>query len=109
MNKSDLIELVAYDNGCSVLAAKAIVSEIFSGMTDTLVAGGRVEIRGFGSFAIKGYESYAGKNPRTGVRIVVAAKKVPFFKVGKELRERILEVKQVRHARKPGLKSGGNK
>ena len=90
MNKSDLVLLVAGRKGCSVAAAKAIVDEIFSSMTDALVAGGRIEIRGFGSFALKEYEPYVGRNPRTGVNAFVAAKRNPVFKVGAELKNRIL-------------------
>ena len=89
MNKSDLIELVANGRDCSVSVAKTIVDEIFFSMTDALVAGDRIEIRGFGSIAIKKYESYIGRNPRTGVSTVVAAKKHPIFKIGRELNDRI--------------------
>ena len=89
MNKSDLIEAFANEKGCSVIVAKAIVDETFSSMTDALVAGGRVEIRGFGCLAVKKIESYIGKNPKSGVSVVVAAKKVPFFKIGRELSKRI--------------------
>ena len=89
MNKSDLIESVAKEKSCSVIVAKAIVEETFSSMTDALVAGGRVDIRGFGSLAVKKIESYVGKNPKSGVSVVVAAKKVPFFKIGRELSKRL--------------------
>ena len=94
MNKSDLVELVAARKGCSVAAAKGMVGEVFSCMTDALVAGGRIEIRGFGSFALKEYEAYVGRNPRTGVNTVVPAKKSPVFKVGAELKSRIMAVPQ---------------
>ncbi len=90
MNKSDLVLLVAGRKVCSVAAAKAIVDEIFSCMTDALVASGRIEIRGFGSFALKVYESYVGRNPRSGVSTIVAAKRSPVFKVGAELKNRIM-------------------
>ena len=89
MNKTDLIVSVAHERGCSVIAAKAIVEEMFSSMTDALVAGGRVEIRGFGSLAVKTTESYVGKNPKSRVAVVVAAKKVPYFKIGREMSKRI--------------------
>ncbi len=90
MNKSDLVERVAELKGCSVTVAKNMVDEIFSCMTAALVVGGRIEIRGFGSFALKEYDSYVGRNPRTGVNTVVAAKKSPVFKVGAELKNRIM-------------------
>ena len=59
-------------------------------MADTLVAGDRIEIRGFGSFEIREYEGYSGRNPKTGLEVSVGPKKTPFFKVGKELKERIM-------------------
>lgn len=70
--------------------ADKIVNEVFDSMTDTLVAGERIEIRGFGSFEIRKYESYTGRNPKTGIEVVVNPKKAPFFKVGKELKERVM-------------------
>jgi integration host factor subunit beta len=54
-----------------------------------MISGGRIEIRGFGSFTVKEYEAYQGRNPKTGDKIAVPPKKLPFFKVGKELKERI--------------------
>jgi integration host factor subunit beta len=62
---------------------------MFDSMTQELVKGGRIEIRGFGSFVVKDYKSYTGRNPKTGEAIEVKTKKLPFFKVGKELRERV--------------------
>jgi integration host factor subunit beta len=59
-------------------------------MTEALAEGGRIEIRGLGSFVIKEYETYTGRNPKTGEPIMVRPKKLPFFKVGKELKERVL-------------------
>lgn len=89
MNKSDLIEKLALKADISSIQAEDIVSRIFSKMRDTLVGDGRIEIRGFGSFVVKKYKSYQGRNPKTGERIEVAPKKLPFFKVGKELKERV--------------------
>lgn len=60
-------------------------------MADTLISGGRVEIRGFGSFEVREYDAYTARNPKTGVQIQVKPKRSPFFKTGKELKERILE------------------
>lgn len=89
MNKSDLIEKLAERSGLNVLQSEEIVNLIYKRMRDTMVHGGRIEIRGFGSFVVKEYESYQGRNPKTGDKISVPPKKLPFFKVGKELRERV--------------------
>lgn len=89
MNKSELIERLAEKSGISVQHAEEIVNLIYRKMRDTMVNGGRIEIRGFGSFVVKEYEAYQGRNPKTGEKISVPPKKLPFFKVGKELKERI--------------------
>jgi len=69
----------------------AAILEIFDSMPETLVAGDRIEIRGFGSFQNRDYDGYIGRNPKTGDETTVKPKKLPFFKVGKELKERIME------------------
>jgi integration host factor subunit beta len=89
VNKSELIERLSEKTGVSIQQAEEVVNLIYKRMRDTLVNGGRVEIRGFGSFVVKEYESYEGRNPKTGEKIPVPPKKLPFFKVGKELKERI--------------------
>lgn len=89
MNKSDLIEKIAQKANVPKKKAEDIVHLIFDLMTGTLVHGDRIEIRGLGSFTVKEYGSYTGRNPRTGESIHVGAKRLPFFKVGKELRERV--------------------
>jgi integration host factor subunit beta len=89
MNKSQLIEALAEDLKLPVSEVVGIVSTILNSMTDALVAGDNVEIRGFGSFTVRHYEPYQGRNPKTGVVTLVKAKKLPFFKVGKELREAV--------------------
>jgi len=93
MNKSDLIQglvkLQGQKEGMNEKKAADIVNLIFKSFTDELKGGGRVEIRGFGSFAVRAYDSYIGRNPKTGSNIKVAAKRLPFFKVGKELRENV--------------------
>ena len=89
MNKSELIEAVAARKGLSYKKAEEIVSTIFDSMTDAMIDGDRIEIRGFGSFVINDYKSYTGRNPKTGESISVKPKKLPFFKVGKELKERV--------------------
>ena len=66
-----------------------IVNSVFESMTEALCQGDRIEIRGFGSFVVKNRQAREGRNPRTGELVAVASKAVPFFKVGKELKERV--------------------
>ncbi len=68
-------------------AAKVIIDTIFSEMTESLQKGERIEIRGFGSFAVRQYGAYKGRNPKTGKIVDVPSKKLPHFKVGKELKD----------------------
>ncbi|HKJ86991.1 MAG TPA: HU family DNA-binding protein [Gammaproteobacteria bacterium] len=89
MNKSELVDALASEKGLTYKKAEEIVNIIFDSMADTLAEGGRIEIRGFGSFIVKDYKAYMGRNPKTGEVIRVNPKKLPFFKVGKELRERV--------------------
>ena len=89
MNKSELIDILAEQAKITRKRAETVVNLIFDSMTETLVKGERIEIRGFGSFTAKDYGSYTGRNPRTGETIQVAPKRLPFFKVGKELKERV--------------------
>jgi integration host factor subunit beta len=89
VNKSELIEKLAERTGLNVMQAEEIINLIYRKMRDTMVNGGRIEIRGFGSFVVKEYQAYQGRNPKTGQKISVPPKKLPFFKVGKELKERI--------------------
>jgi len=91
MTRSDLIEQLALSKGVSIRAAEAVIHEIFDSMTETLIAGGRIEIRGFGSFEVREYEGHTGRNPKTGMEVSVGPKKLPFFKVGKELKEQIMD------------------
>ena len=89
MNKSDLIERIVEGSSLPRKRAEAAVNLVFDSMTAALVRDERIEIRGFGSFVSKHYRARTGRNPRTGATIHVAAKRLPFFKVGKELRERV--------------------
>lgn len=89
MNKSELIEYISTKLGQPKKKVENVVNLIFDLMTDALVQGGRIEIRGFGSFVTKEYGAYTGRNPRTGDSIKVSPKRLPTFKVGKELRERV--------------------
>jgi integration host factor subunit beta len=89
VNKSELIERLAERSGINALQAEEIVNLVYRKMKETMMNGGRIEIRGFGSFVVKEYSSYQGRNPKTGEKIAVPPKRLPFFKVGKELKERI--------------------
>jgi integration host factor subunit beta len=89
MNKSQLIEALAKDQNLALKKAEEVVNTVFGNMEEALVKGERVEIRGLGSFKVKGYDGYNGRNPKTGEIIKVTPKRLPFFKVGKELKERV--------------------
>jgi integration host factor subunit beta len=89
MNKSDLIEALAAKEKLKEEEAYTIVNMIFDGFTDALKKAGRIEIRGFGSFTVRKYRAYTGRNPKTGKEVKVGAKRAPFFKVGKELKEKV--------------------
>ncbi len=89
MNKSELIEALADKINMPIREAGSITNTLIDTMTEALAKGDSIEIRGFGSFVVKEYESYTGRNPKTGQKIKVSPKKLPFFKVGKELRERV--------------------
>ena len=89
MNKSQLVEALAKAEKLPLKKAEEVVNTVFGDMEAALIRGERVEIRGFGSFKVKHYDGYKGRNPKTGEVIDVAPKKLPFFKVGKELRERV--------------------
>ena len=89
LTKSDLIDQLSTLAKLPRGTAEQIVNTIFDSMVDALVREQRIEIRGFGSFEVRSYKAYTGRNPRTGEPVEVAPKKLPFFKVGKDLRERV--------------------
>lgn len=91
MTKSDLIERLALDMKLPKAKAEHVVNTIFACMEHALQQGDRIEIRGLGSFEVRKYKSYQGRNPRTGVAVSVEEKRLPFFKAGKDLKERINE------------------
>ena len=93
MNKSDLIDVLAIDQKLPVKTAESTIATILDSIAETLVNGNGVEIRGFGSFNVREYKSYDGRNPKTGNKIEVKPKKLPFFKVGKELRDAVYQIK----------------
>ena len=90
MIKSELIAKLAAENPHLTRAdVERVVNTVLETMTGALERGGRVELRGFGAFSVRGRPARSGRNPRTGEAVEVRAKAVPFFKSGKELRERL--------------------
>lgn len=89
MNKTELVLELARQEDLTKTDAQKVVEMIFDEMTNTLAAGGRVEIRGLCSFKVKEYDGYAGRNPKTGQAVNVAPKKLPFFKPGTDLKARV--------------------
>lgn len=89
MTKSDLIERLALDRGITTKTARIVVEAALESMARALASGDRIELRGFGSFTLRDYEGYTGRNPKTGKPIDVEPKTLPVFKVGKTLRQRV--------------------
>jgi len=89
MNKSELVKALAAGGEISMKAAKEAVNTFFDSFVEAILQDERIEIRGFGSFVNKKYDAYVGRNPKTGEKIHVPEKKLPFFKVGKELKFRV--------------------
>ncbi|TWI77265.1 integration host factor subunit beta [Desulfobotulus alkaliphilus] len=89
MNKLELIATLKNEANISKAEAAEVVQIFFDSMTEALARGERVEIRGLCSFFIKEYKSYTGRNPKTGEKVLIQPKKLPFFKCGKELKERV--------------------
>ena len=89
MNKTDLIIALANETDLTKSEAEAVVNLFFNEMAKALAKGDRVEIRGLCSFYAKQYKAYTGRNPKTGRPVRVESKKLPFFKVGKKLMERV--------------------
>ena len=89
MNKSELIQALAERQKLPLIKAEKIVNAVFDQMIEALRNSERIEIRGFGSFENRHYSAYTGRNPKTGEAINVPPKRLPFFKVGKELKERV--------------------
>jgi integration host factor subunit beta len=89
MNKLELISALKNEANISKSEAAKVIQIFFDSMSDALAAGERVEIRGLCSFFVKEYKAYTGRNPKTGEKVLIHPKKLPFFKSGKELRERV--------------------
>ncbi len=87
MNKSELIKSLSEQTNISIDEATLVVNTFVDNMKNALLEGDHVEIRGFGSFKVKEYGAYAGRNPRTGQKVEVDSKRLPFFRAGKELKE----------------------
>lgn len=101
MTKADLIAVIAEKLKFPWARAEVLVDQIFEAMVEALKRGEGIEIRGFGSFTIREYKAYEGRNPRTGETVQVKPKRLAFFKVGKELRERVNNGRE-------GAQGGGN-
>jgi len=89
MTKSDLVNVVTEKSNLTKKKVETVVNCIFDTMFEALVNGDRIEVRGFGSWYVKHYKAYTGRNPKTGSSVDVPEKKLPFFKVGKELKKRV--------------------
>jgi integration host factor subunit beta len=89
MNKLELISALKDQAGISKTEAAKVVQIFFDSMADAMAQGSRVEIRGLCSFYVKNYKSYVGRNPKTGEIVTIRPKKLPFFKSGKELKDRV--------------------
>jgi integration host factor subunit beta len=89
MVKSELIENLAERADITLAKAEEIVDLFFDAVTETLCNGDRVEIRGFGAFTVREYKAYEGRNPKTGEKITVPPKRLPFWKTGMELKQRV--------------------
>ena len=89
MNKLELISVLKQRADLTKNEAAEVVQIFFDSLTEALANDERVEIRGLCSFFIKEYKSYTGRNPKTGAKVTIPAKKLPFFKCGKELKERV--------------------
>jgi integration host factor subunit beta len=87
MNRGELIKVLSEKYNLDPQFAADFVINFFDSIKQALNDGGRVELRGFGSFAVKNYESYTGRNPKTGIQVEVKPKKLPFFRPGRELKE----------------------
>jgi integration host factor subunit beta len=89
MNKLELISALKNDAGISKTEAAEVVQIFFDSISEAMAHGQRVEIRGLCSFYVKEYKSYVGRNPKTGQKVTIRPKRLPFFKSGKELKERV--------------------
>ncbi len=89
MNKSQLVDKLAVITSQTNRVAEGSINIFFNSIKQALAAGDKVEIRGFGSFLLKSYDAYTGRNPKTGEKVNVPKKELPFFRAGKDLRRRV--------------------
>ena len=89
MNKLELIDTLKAETGLTKKESAVVVDLFFDEMSKALASGDRVEIRGLCTFLVKEYKGYIGRNPKTGEQVKIEPKKLPFFKCGKELKERV--------------------
>ena len=89
MVKSELIEKISDRAGITLFKAEEMIDLFFNSICQSLCEGGRVEIRGFGAFSVKDYKSYIGRNPKTGEEVHVSAKRLPVWRTGTEVRQRV--------------------
>ena len=89
MVKSELIENLAQRSDVTLAKSEEVIDLFFNAITETLCSGDRVEIRGFGAFTVREYKAYEGRNPKTGEKINVPTKALPFWKTGIELKQRV--------------------
>jgi integration host factor subunit beta len=89
MNKLELISALKSEANITKVEAARVVEIFFDNMAEAMEKGERVEIRGLCSFFVKDYKSYTGRNPKTGEKVIIKPKKLPFFKSGKELKNRV--------------------
>ncbi|MCA9771849.1 MAG: integration host factor subunit beta [Myxococcales bacterium] len=109
MNRSEFTEALARQHNLTVKEAEVIIRTIFDEMTHALRGNQRIEIRGFGSFAVKEYAPYIGRNPKTGERIRVDNKRLPFFRVGKVLRDQLAEAGRLEDEARTGVQATSSK
>jgi len=98
VNKSQLIDKLALVTHQTSKVAEGSVNIFFNSIKQALAAGDKVEIRGFGSFLLKSYNAYTGRNPKTGEKVFVPKKELPFFRAGKDLREKVTSAAGAPHA-----------
>ncbi len=89
MTKSELTQALSEELGLTIATGSSIINTILDAMADALMKGENIELRGFCSFTVKHYDSYTGRNPKTGAESIVKPKKLPLFRVGKELKEAV--------------------
>ncbi len=109
MTKAELVEKVANQINLTKKQTEVVVNTVFSSITDSLAEGKKVELRGFGSFRIRQRNARVGRNPKSGQKVDVPSKKVPFFKAGKELRELVDEREAQEEAAREAQEAQENK